>query len=219
MLGLLLLVLAFLQTGPGLTALERSLEGMLSTPGQLVEIDGLDGRVPDRLTVDQITISDTAGEWLSVTEISLRWRPLRLLGGLLHVEQLSATDLSLARLPDNDQAPSKEGSADLIVPQLPFALRLDQLSVEAIDLQPAVIGTPAGLRLTGSFSTEIEDTVQSLLAIERIDGPSGSITVKSTYALTEQTLDIDAQLHEPADGLVARLLGIAGLPEVDLSLT
>ena len=218
-LGLLLLVLAFLQTGPGLTALERSLEAMMSSPGQLVEIDGLDGRVPDRLKIDQITISDTAGTWLSAREISLTWRPLRLLGGLLHVEQLTAADISLVRLPESDQAPSKEASAELAMPQSPFALRVDLLNIEAIDLQPAVIGTPAGLRLTGSLSTETEETIQTALEVERIDGLSGSISVKSAYVLTKQTLDIDAQIHEPADGLVARLLGIAGLPEVSLSLT
>jgi translocation and assembly module TamB len=215
---LLALVFAFLQTGPGLAALERGIETALSSQHQRVEIEGLEGRVPDRLTIDQITVSDSAGSWLSAQEISLSWRPLRLLGGLLHVERLTTARLSVVRLPDSDQTASKTDPAALAVPQLPFALRVDLLSVEAIDLQPAVIGTPAGLRLTGSLSTEVEATIQTVLEVERTDGPLGSVSVKSSYALTDRTLDLDAQLREPADGLVAQLLGIAGLPEIELSL-
>ena len=217
--GLLLLVFAFLQTGPGLATLARGIEAVLSSKAQRFEIDGLDGRVPDRLKVAQITVSDTAGRWLSAQDVSLEWRPLRLLGGLLHIEQLTATDLTVARLPASDPASSKDGSARLAVPQLPFALRVDLLGVDAINLQPPVIGTQAGLRLTGSLSTEIEDTIRSVLEVERIDGPPGTAAVKSTYNLAGRTLDLDARVREPADGLIGHLLGVAGMPETELSVT
>jgi translocation and assembly module TamB len=218
MFGLLLLAFVVAQTAPGRVMLARSLEGLLSSPELAIDIVDLEGRVPDRLTIGQLTLSDKTGPWLTVRDVSLDWRPLQLLAGRLHIEQLRAESLALARLPASDRA-APEDSSTLAVPELPFDLRVDRLAIDAAQIDAPVIGYSAALRLTASFSAKTDVTVTSALAIERIDGPLGSVSITSSFDLGHRTLDVDAQVREAPDGLVAHLFGVDGLPEIDVALT
>ncbi len=49
--------------------------------------------------------------------------------------------------------------------------------------------------------------------------PAARLALTATYANATQVLDLDLSLTEPADGIVANLLGIEGRPPVALTLT
>ena len=44
----------------------------------------------------------------------------------------------------------------------------------------------------------------------RLDGPGGQLALSANYAKETQILALDFSLNEPADGIVANVLGIEG---------
>lgn len=206
------------QTGSGKAALERGLERLLSSPDLRVDIVGLDGRVPDRLRIGQITVADATGDWLTVHQAAFDWRPLRLLGGRLHIERLQADRVTLARLPEGG-ATTAQTDVDFSVPRLPFGLRADRIAVDTIEIGEPVVGQDAALRLSGSLSAETTAAIESALEIERLDGPPASVSANVSFVPSERTLEIDARMREASDGLIAHLLGAESLPALDIALS
>lgn len=218
LLALVALVFAGLQTEFGRSALERKLEDLVSTPDARIDMTDLQGRIPDRLTIARITIADKDGPWATIEQLSLDWRPLRLLSGRLHIDRLSAERVLLARQPVSTQAAPRD-DAGFTLPRLPFDLSADQLAVDAIEIAAPVLGQSAVLRFSGSLSAETDAAIETTLSLERLDGPQGSISLQSSFDLADRILTVDARMREAPDGLTALLIGAEGLPEIDIALT
>ena len=132
--------------------LENLIEDRLSTEGQQVRVRGFQGALSSRATVDSITITDEEGTWLTVNDAVLDWNRAALLRGRLSVDELSAAEILLPRLPQGEEktdAPSPEAQP-FSLPDLPVSIRIGQIAAERIELGQPVIGEETVLSLTGS---------------------------------------------------------------------
>ncbi|GLR66105.1 hypothetical protein GCM10010909_07830 [Acidocella aquatica] len=203
--GLPLLVLGGvcvgLNTGGGRAFAERQINHFLA-PG--ISISGLSGHFPADIKLTTLTLADSTGVWLSGQNLELRWQPAAILRGGIAVTSLSAAALDIARLPVTGQSTSTSTTAG----GLP-AWRLDvaRLSVPALNLGPALAGTPTTLTLTGAAHFQ--------------GNTRGGVTLKATAqqggadytldgAIDPQTVSAKLHIAEPPDGLLAHLAGTQG---------
>src|SRR5438046_6536778 len=89
-----------LQTSIGLGWAGRLLGSVMSSPGFLVTLRGLDGSFPFDLRATLIEISDDRGIWLALNDAHLDIAAGDLLSGALHVTNLIVGEIEVARLPE-----------------------------------------------------------------------------------------------------------------------
>ena len=93
------------------TFLEGLLEDNLSDAGRDVRVIGFAGALSSRATMQQMTIADDQGVWLTLNNAVLDWNRGALVRGRLEVNQLTAEELIVTRLPPST------GGADLPTPE------------------------------------------------------------------------------------------------------
>jgi translocation and assembly module TamB len=210
--GIVVLVLgliAFAQTRPGKDLLASMIGGLASGNGLTVTIGRIEGSVPFDMTVRDVRLADAKGVFATADRIALAWHPLRLLGGVLDVKHLEAAKVSLARLPEQ---PAIQPSGGAGLPAM--RVILGRLAVGELALGAPVLGAPAVLAFSGD--ARLVDPAEGLalgFSVERLDSP-GMVKGTARYAPDSKALAIDVAACEPAGGLVARLLGLAGLPAI-----
>jgi translocation and assembly module TamB len=69
------------------------LEDNLSDAGREVRITGFAGGLSARATIDELTIADANGVWLTLRDVVLDWDRGALLRGRLEIGELSAKEL------------------------------------------------------------------------------------------------------------------------------
>jgi translocation and assembly module TamB len=213
------LAYAYAQSAGGRVWIAERLARMLSEPGEIeVAIEGLSGRLPQAPRIAELRVRDPHGTWLSVRNLELDWHPLALFAGTLHVSRLEIQRLGIERQPESPpDAEDEPGAVGL--GSLPVELRVERLTVTEVALGEAVLGTPATFRIEGVAATEDAEELSAWLQVTRSDGVPGRIEAEARYSLPEHRLALDLEASEPAGGLIARALGIAGFPAVDLRLT
>ncbi len=209
--GLLLLpvlavggLLLALNIGPGRAAMEPLL---VKVTGGQVAIEGLSGRVPDRLRLARLTVRDGQGVWLEARDLALDWSPLALLHGQALVHRLEAARLVMARLPTSEPGPTPAAS-DTKPFTLPVRVTLERLVVDRAELAAPVAGAAAVLALDGAADLPSLEAGTGRLAVRRLDAP-GSYTLEAT--VDPARLNARLALEEPEGGLIARL---ASLPAI-----
>ena len=106
--GLLLLLAAtaglaygYLQSDGGRAWAARTIERLVSTPGEVeVRIGRLSGRIPFAVSVGDLRVSDAAGEWLVIEALGYQVDPAALLQSSLRFRLLEAERVQLDRLPE-----------------------------------------------------------------------------------------------------------------------
>ncbi len=118
---------------------------------QRLELVGIRGFVPFHWQVAEINLADSQGVWLQIHNLELHWSALSLLKKSLHIDVLKAQKLNLTRLPDTPadkraDPVDEAGSQMAFPPGLPFAMRIDQFSIEQLRLGKNI--SPATADLT-----------------------------------------------------------------------
>lgn len=218
-LAILLLFLAaavamLLFSEPGRSVLARIIADRLSVPGMAeVEIERLQGGLPGRVRIGAITVSDGSGAWMTIRDVEVVWRPLEILAARLRIENARAGEIAIMRRPVPPARP-RDGTG----PALPsMEIDLAAMRVDALRLAPPVLGQAAELTLAAA-ATAMRDRASIELNIERIDAVPGRASAALGWNAASGALDIEADLSEPAEGLLARLLGLPGLPPLELSV-
>jgi translocation and assembly module TamB len=209
-LGLLLLLLlalfGFAQTAPGKQLIAGQIARALAGPGTTAEVIGLDGFVPFDLRLRRLALRDAAGPWLEVADLRLAWSPRALLRGRLEIEEVSAAELWLLRLPPS--GPADETEAPFRLPELPDRLPplvIDKLALERIELGPAVLGEAATFTLAGRLAAaDSGQSVMLTLDAERLDRRTARASVDARLDLAPPALDLKASAEETG-GLLAAL--------------
>lgn len=219
LMGLLTLVFAAIQTGPGKRML-ASLGGTLASGGGLtVTVSNIEGVIPTSTSVGTVMLADPHGEFARIEGIHLVWHPFAFVGGTLAVETLEAAKVILARKPDLLPAPVAEsaGSSSGGV-GLPLRLVLDRLAVGEINIAEPVAGQAAKLGFTAS--ARLMEPARGFSLSFALDRHDADGVVKGTLGFVPetQTLDIDVEAHEPEGGLLAGLAKLDGLPAVQAEL-
>jgi translocation and assembly module TamB len=192
-------------------------EDQLSTPNRQIRIRGIQGVLSSNATISEITIADREGIWLRITNARIVWTRSALLLGRLNIQTLAADSIEVLRKPLPDEGlPSPEASS-FRVPELPLSVTLGALEVPRVTFAEDVFGLASQLSVTGRLQLA-GGSLDTALDITRLDGPGGQLALTALYANATEVLDLDLSLTEPANGIVANVLGIEGRPPVALTL-
>jgi len=173
-----------------------------------VHLDAIEGLVPFDMRLVGLRLSDPDGAWLSADRVSVAWSPQALLSGRLQVDELSAGAVDLARLPAAGETQRSEPTGSLI-PHLPIAIDLRQLSVERLALAAPVLGEPAALSLRASAKLgELGDGLSASLSVQQLSGHTGTATIDLAYRPDQDFLSLTGHVNEPHGGVLGRLLGL-----------
>ncbi|EYD76278.1 hypothetical protein Rumeso_02127 [Rubellimicrobium mesophilum DSM 19309] len=195
--------------------LQGLIEDALSSTARTVRIEGFEGALSSRATVDRLTIADSEGVWLEATALALDWNRSALLRGRIEVEELSAGAIDVIRPPVPDpQAPSPEATP-FSLPDLPVSVNIGQLDAERIVLGEALLGQELALTLNGSVNLEGGEG-QANLDAQIVEGSEGSLALDASYSNETRVLAVNLDLQEAQGGLAARALSLPGLPSVAL---
>lgn len=193
------------------------LEDQLSTPNRQFRINNIQGVLSSDATIGEITIADREGVWLRISNARIVWTRSALFLGRLSIDTLGAERIDILRKPLPDEgAPAPEAGA-FKVPELPVSVTLSQLEVQRIVFGPTVFGLASKIKAAGRLQLS-DGSLDTALDIERLDGPGGQLKLAATYANSSRELGLDFNLNEPANGVVANLLGVEGRPPMALAL-
>jgi translocation and assembly module TamB len=196
-----------------LTAL---LEDNLSGAGREVTITGFAGALSSQASIEQLTIADAEGIWLTLNGVALDWSRSALLRGVVDVTELSAREIIVARRPVSDEAgPAMEARA-FALPELPVSISIGRLAAERIDLGPDVLGEALVGRLDASVELVGGEGRANLLLERTDDGPAGKLEMDASFVNATGALVLDLTAEEDAGGIAVSLIGIPGAPSARL---
>lgn len=194
------------------------LEDALGGDGRTIRINGFEGAFSSAASIQEITVADADGIWLTLSDVVIDWNRAALLRGGIEVNTLSAARIDLPRLPraSGPDLPDPEATP-FALPDLPVSVRIGALNVATVALGAPVLGQAARLSLTGSAQLAEGSGTVALLA-DRIDDTPGTFALEAGFQAAARALNIDLALEEDADGLVTRLLDLPGAPSLSLTV-
>ncbi len=194
------------------------LEDSLSGAGRKVVVTGFAGALSSQASLTELTIADDNGIWLTLRDVKLDWSRSALLSGEVVVNELTAGEIVLDRLPvAGSGAPSPEAGT-FALPELPVSVEIDQISAKHIVLGPSVLGTGLEATLEASMSLSGGEGKGSLV-LERTDaGPAGKVSLTASYVNATQQVSIDLAAKEAAGGIASVKLRLPGAPSVALTV-
>lgn len=197
--------------------LQAFLEDNLSDTGREIKIIGFQGALSSQATVDEITIADRDGIWLSMKGLTLGWTRSALLTGNVKIDVLEADQITLFRRPIPEPGLPAPEAGGFSLPELPVSLNIGSIRATRVILGDDILGTAAEISLQGSASLESGSAVADV-DITRLDGPAGTLSLAGSYQNTTRMLDLALNLNEDANGLAANLLNIPDHPALSLSI-
>lgn len=182
-LALVIIAIVLLQIAP---LRQQALQYAIGTINQgktQIAIGDLTGEWPYHLHVSDVTLADAHGVWLTLADADIRWSPLGLFRGTLHITDFSARGLDVARAPISD-APSQG------IPDSPFAFPTSPLNIEIESGHVTDVALGRGLVTSGASGTlarlDLTTTLELarnrldfLLEIARKDEVRGSLNLKA----------------------------------------
>ncbi|MDT0681875.1 translocation/assembly module TamB domain-containing protein [Roseicyclus sp. F158] len=199
--------------------LQGFIEDRLSGGGRQIRIEGFEGALSSRATIDELTIADEEGTWFTLRNAVLDWNRSALLRGRFTVTELSAEELIVERRPITEpqvDVPSAQASG-FSLPELPVSVNIGEVSIERAVLGEDIIGQEAVLSLEGSASLA-DGSGEADLTLQRLDGPEGQIALDAAFDGQSEVLSLDLRVDEAADGLAVNLLNIPGAPSLELTV-
>ena len=192
-------------------------EGQLSTENRQIRINDIQGVLSSNATIGEITIADREGIWLRITNARIVWTRSALFLGRLDIGTLAADRIDVMRspVPEEGMPPPEAGS--LQIPELPLAVNIGALQVPLVTFGEGVFGLASQISVGGHLQL-VEGSLDTALDVTRLDGPGGRLALSANYARETQVLGLDFSLDEPADGIVANVLGVEGRPPMALAL-
>ncbi|TMV44852.1 DUF490 domain-containing protein, partial [Thioclava sp. BHET1] len=118
-----------------------TLESSLSGPGRTVKITGFAGALSSKATMQEMTIADKNGIWLTLKGVTLCWSRAALLTGRVEVNELSADEIIVARkpLPGPASPPSAQASS-FSLPDLPVSINIGSIQAKKVEIAAPVLG-------------------------------------------------------------------------------
>ncbi|MFZ5962198.1 translocation/assembly module TamB domain-containing protein [Thalassococcus sp. BH17M4-6] len=200
--------------------LQGLLEDNLSGAGRDVRIVGFAGALSSVATIEELTIADDAGVWITVRGIELDWSRAALLRGRVEVNRFSAEEIILPRLPSaattTEDLPEPEATP-FSLPELPVSIRLGELAIDRVELGEAVMGVAAELSVTGSAELAGGEGTATL-NVERLDAASDELSLTGSFSNETRNLSLDLTLDESPGGIAATLLGLPNSPAMVVTI-
>lgn len=189
----------------------------VSDGSMTVRIARIDGALTSSFTVRGIEATGRDGPFARVSELSISWRPSRLLLGRLSIERIVAPEVEIMRLPPAADGDRAAGGSSSLAPGLD--IEVDHVAAHRIALAEAVTGVAAEIGVEGRGTIESDgSSAQAQLDIRRIDGAGGHAGLQLDYAAHPARFAASAEIEEPSGGQLTRLLGLPGNPALSLRL-
>ncbi len=203
----------------GGSMIEQFLQDTLSGDDQNVRVIGLEGALSSRATIQEITVADDEGVWLTIKIAELDWNRLALLRGRFSVNTLSAQEINIARAPGattKDTPPPSAETQPFQLPELPVSIEIGELRVDDLSLAEPLIGVAADLAVNGNLSLA-DGTLDTTLDIDRLDRAGDTIDLKAGFQNDNSQIDLDLTVAEASGGLIATALSIPDAPPLKLT--
>lgn len=199
--------------------IQRLLEENLSGVGREVRMTGFRGALSSRATIDVLTIADGEGIWLTIRDAAMQWNRAALLRGRVEIGELSAGEIVVARAPVSSPQPGLPDPAaqPFQLPELPVSVRIGTVRARTVTLGAPLLGEEVAVSLEGTARLEGGEGAAQL-AVRRIDGTEGALTLEGSFVNATSMLDLSLDLTEPQDGIAARLLNLPGRPALQLTV-
>jgi translocation and assembly module TamB len=166
-----------------------------ATGGQ-VRTGGLSVGIGGTVTADRVDLEDKDGVWLTIENMSVEMRPLRLFAGELHIDRLTIAHATLARTPVS----SGGGSGSL-----PLHVILTNGHIDRFDADKALIGQPVSVSVDASGDLPSLEQAKFDLAADALDDGAA---YRVAGALEPASIQLKVDANEPAGGLIARVAGL-----------
>ena len=210
----------WISTESGKRMLADILARQASQPGFAVAIGALEGEVPFRMRLRDVTVTDHKGRWLIARTTQVSLDPHALLEGRLEIGEVAVSRLEITRPP----LPEPETASPPVASQTPkagagksghgFAMAVRRLSIDELALGADLLGGEGAL-LHAEGTAEIGDRGSAQIVDLRFgqrDGLPGVGHLHVSYTPDTDRLEVDLAGSEPEGGVVARALGLPGLP-------
>lgn len=212
------LLLTVLQSAPARHWVAATMSRLASSGEMRVELRELDGFIPTDLTIGELEVADRKGVWLRAEEVRLSWSIAPLFSGWLRIDNLTARQIDVRRLPypsRTDEPSSGEFTG------LPFAVDLRLASVPELNLHESVAGVRSSWKLDAAASLPADDGASHLhVTLDRTDGPAAHASADLRFRLAPLSIDGRIAVEESTrGGLVAELIGRPDLERTSLEMT
>ncbi len=199
--------------------LQGFIEDNLSDVGREVRITGFRGALSSQASLDELTIADGEGVWLTLRDVTLDWTRTALLRGRLEVNRLTAAEIIMPRkpVPEGGLEPQDAQASPFALPELPVAVNIGQISVGRADLGAPVLGEAVALSVEGAVSLDAGEGAADL-DITRLNG-DGGLSLDASYSNETRILALDLDVNEGPGGIVAGLLNLPDRPAIGLKLS
>lgn len=178
-----------------------------------VKIGQIDGTLPFDVTLRDLSITDSQGEWFRGDRIRLAWSPLALLSRQAKVDVLEADTLTLLRSPvPGAPAPKSATNEPFALPHLPVTIDLEKLAIAHLSVPKALAGDDMTLAIEAQAAAHRRGDLTLQLLAHRLDQEHGTDEIKlaAGYVATTDHLAVDFHIDEPQGGIVSKLMGLTG---------
>ena len=195
------------------------LQNTLSGDNRNVRVVGLQGALSARATIEEITVADDDGVWLTIRNAELDWNRLALIRGRFSVNALTAQEIDIARAPGKTTTDEPTATAEaqpFQLPELPVAIEIGELRVDSLQLGQPLIGVAAKLSVDGNL-TLADGTLDTKLDIDRLDRQGDRIALTAGFQNESRQIDLDLTVSEAPGGLISQALNIPDSPAMGLT--
>ncbi|QYZ69180.1 translocation/assembly module TamB domain-containing protein [Neotabrizicola shimadae] len=199
--------------------LEGLLEDNLSGAGRQVTVRGFSGALSSVARIQELTVADDQGVWLTLRDIELDWSRAALFAGRLSVNRLTAAEIVVARAPVSEGSDLPEAEAQpFSLPELPVSVEIGRLATDRLELGASLVGEPVTATIEGSLSLAGGEGRGSLKAIRTDEGPVTKLDASASFANSSRRLVVDLTASEEANGLVGGMINLPGRPDFELTV-
>ncbi len=210
----LLSILIFLQIAmrsePGRNYVAAKIENMQPS-GQSIDISGLEGNLLGNMTIKQLEVSGKEGLWLRADHVRITWSPLKLLTGVLQINDIFAAKVDVLDQPQLEKTNSKGGLR-------PRGIVIEAVKVPAFRLAETLLPEEQTLTIFGSASMGAQGGALQLIAKTSDETSRDSIDADITWS-PEYLISGDAQVKSLPGGIIATLLRLQSDEVLALDMT
>ena len=189
-------------------------EKIAAASGQVISISEPSGLLTGKLRASVITVGDGKGTYAEVRDLAVDWSPWELLFFSFDAERVSASSVSLLRLPEPkaDAQPSDQPFT------LPVEVHVKALAIPELFVSGVVAGRDQRITVSGSGDATAESVAVKLSASEKAR-PDARVAADIVFNPADNELRLEADVAEPKGGLLAALLKLPNDPAVAIRLT
>jgi translocation and assembly module TamB len=199
LLVLLAIGLILLDTAPGHRFIVDRISGLETASGLRIKVGRIEGSIFGKSQLKAVAVSDSRGVFLTSPNIKLDWAPGAWLYNSLHIDSVTANQMTLVRVPKLKPT----GRRGPILPR--FDIHIGELRVNRLDIGPGVSGQPRSGRLWGRVDVRAGRALVNLNAALNNGGDRIALNLDSEP--DRGRFDIGARIVSPANGVVPALVG------------